>query len=316
MSIRHHHFTRATGFGSVREVPWLPEGFLDVFESYLIDTNGLRLHAIIGGSGAPVLLLGGWPQNWYSWRFMMMPLASRFTVIAVDPRGVGLSDKPERGYDTDSQAEDMFGLMDALGFQRFAMVGHDIGEWTGYAMASDRPARIARIALGEALIPGISESPPLLSVDRRTSDFLWHHNFNRALEVNELLVRGREEIYFGHQFATKAGSPEGVPKYARDFYIEQLKRDPAALRASFEYYRALDASIPQHIRRKALPRLSVPVLTFAGALACGEIVEREIRTLADDVQAVVIEGSGHYPAEEQPDALLRALERFLDAYVE
>ena len=303
-----------SGFGSVHGVPRLPHGFLDVFESYFVNVNSIRMHAVVGGAGRPLLLLGGWPQNWFCWRYIMLPLSRSFTVIAVDPRGVGLSDKPIGGYDTDSQASDMLALMDALGYPLFAMVGYDIGEWTAYAMASDHPERVERIVLGEALIPGISPSPPLLSVDRRTSDFLWHHNFNRALEINERLVSGREDIYFGHQFATKAGSPEAVPRYARDFYIEQLRRDPEALRASFEFYRALDQSIPQHQRRKTAGRLRMPILTFAGALACGEIVGTEIRSIADTVESIIIDNSGHYPAEEQPEVLLAALEKFLRPY--
>ena len=303
-------FPEATGFGSVDGVPRLPEGFRDVFRSLRIRAGDLNLHAVIGGEGPPLLLLGGWPQNWFSWRYLMLPLSEHFTVIAADPRGVGLSDKPANGYDVETLAGDMFALMDALGHQRFAMVGYDIGMWVGFVMAADRPDRITRIALGEAIIPGLSPSPPLLSDDRQTSDFLWHFNFNRALGVNERLVEGREDIYFGYQFATKAGSPNGVPAYARDFYIETLRRVPGALKASFDYYRAIDASIPQY-RQRGEARVRVPVLTFAGALACGGMVEEEMRTVADDMRSVIIEGSGHYPAEEKPEALLDALRAFL-----
>lgn len=57
------------GYGSVHDVPRLPEGFTDTFESYLVDTGRLRLHAVIGGTGTPLLLLGGWPQCWYAWRY-------------------------------------------------------------------------------------------------------------------------------------------------------------------------------------------------------------------------------------------------------
>ncbi|WP_242140455.1 alpha/beta hydrolase [Sphingomonas sp. TREG-RG-20F-R18-01] len=303
-------FPEATGFGSVDGVPKLPEGFRGVFRSLRVRAGALSLHAVVGGEGPPLLLLGGWPQNWFSWRYLMLPLSERFTVIAVDPRGVGLSDKPADGYDAETLADDMFALMNALGHQRFAMVGYDIGMWVGFVMAAARPERITRVALGEAIIPGLSPSPPLLSDDRQTSDFLWHFNFNRALGVNERLVEGREDIYFGYQFATKAGSPDGVPAYARDFYIETLRRVPGALKASFDYYRAIDASIPQY-RKRGDARIRVPVLTFAGALACGGMVEQEMRTVADDVTSVIIEGCGHYPAEEKPEALLEALRAFL-----
>lgn len=298
-----------SGFGSVTGVPKLPDGFRDVFRSIRVDANGVGLHAVVGGNGPPLLLLGGWPQNWFAWRYLMLPLARDFTVVAVDPRGVGLSDKPAIGYDADTLAADMFALMDNLGHPTFAMVGHDIGLWVGYAMASDHPDRISRIALGEAIIPGLSQSPPLLSDDRWTSDFLWHFNFNRALGINERLVEGREELYFGYQFDTKAGSTAAFPAYGREFYIETLRRVPGALKASFDYYRAIDASIPQYRRRKA-NKIGMPVLAFAGALACADMVANELRSVASNVQSIVIPDCGHYVAEEQPTALLDALQRF------
>ncbi len=304
------HLTELSGFGSVSGVPKLPDGFREVFRSYRVEANGIGLHAVIGGQGPALLLLGGCPENWFAWRYLMLPLSRDFTVIAVDPRGVGLSEKPAGGYDADTLVADMFGLMDTIGHQKFSMVGHDIGLWVGYAMAADRPERIERIALGEAIIPGLSPSPPLLSDDRWLSDFLWHFNFNRALVVNERLVEGREDLYFGYQFDTKAGSAAGFPAYGKEFYIETLRRVPGALKASFDYYRAIDQSIPQYRRRKER-KIAVPILAFSGALACGEMVADELRTVAVDVDSVVIPECGHYPAEEQPVALLEALQRFL-----
>ena len=304
-------FPILTDFGSVHGAPQLPADFTETFESFAVTTNRVRLHAVIGGQGPPLLLLAGWPQNWFAWRYLMQSLANRFTVIAADPRGVGLSERPANGYDSLSQAADMFALMDALGHETFSMVGHDIGMWTGYTMAADRPGRIQRLAIGEAHIPGVPASPPLISIDRRTSDFLWHFNFNRLMAVNEKLVRGREHIYFGHQFETKAGSPEAVPVYARQFYIEQLRRDPDALRASFECYRALDISIPQHQQLRDGPKLRIPCLGFGGALAVGDGVAHELKLLVEHFEFVKIEDCGHYPAEEKPEVLLAVLVDFL-----
>jgi pimeloyl-ACP methyl ester carboxylesterase len=304
---------RASGFGSVRDAPNLPKGFVDVFDSWWVEANGVRLHAVIGGKGPPLLLLAGWPQNWFAWRHLMLPLAERFTVVAADPRGVGLSEATQDGYDCSTLAADMLALMAVLGHERFAAAGHDIGAWIAYAMAVDRPDRIDRIALGEAIIPGVSPSPPFLAEDRRLSEFLWHFNFNRALYVNERLVEGREEVYFGHQFATKAGWPGALPAYARDFYIAQIKRSSDALRASFEFYRALDKSIPQN-RERSKTVLGLPILAYSGALALGDTITAGLRSLGTNVQSFVVEGSGHYPAEEKPDALLRAFHDFFRSY--
>jgi pimeloyl-ACP methyl ester carboxylesterase len=304
---------RISGFGSVHDAPELPAGFTDMFESYRIKVQDIRLHVVIGGEGPPLLLLAGWPECWYAWHALMPALARNFTLIVPDPRGSGLSDNPERGYDGDTMAGDMFALMDGLGHTRFAMVGHDIGEWTAFAMASLKPERIVRLAIGEAMVPGVSPSPPLVSDDRQISDFLWHKNFNRAREVNERLVSGREEIYFGHQFASKAASPDAVPAHAQQFYI-QLMRDPANLRSSFEYYRDLDLTIPQNKAHVARGKWPMPVLTFAGAWACGDLIAQEIATMADDLTSVVVPECGHFVPEEKPAALLAALEPFLEPY--
>src|SRR5215217_4185158 len=88
------------GPGSVSGAPNLPAGFADTFTSRYIKTGDLRQHAVIGGEGPALLLVHGWPETWYAWRLLMPTLAHDFTVIAVDQRGIGLTDKPEDGYDT------------------------------------------------------------------------------------------------------------------------------------------------------------------------------------------------------------------------
>src|SRR5262245_64707161 len=92
-----------TGPGSVLGAPNLPAGFANTFASRYVDANGVRLHAVIGGKGRPLLLVHGWPQTWYQWRLVMPALARDFEVIAVDQRGIGLSDKPESGYAAGAQ---------------------------------------------------------------------------------------------------------------------------------------------------------------------------------------------------------------------
>jgi pimeloyl-ACP methyl ester carboxylesterase len=150
------------GPGSVSGAPNLPAGFTDTFTSRYVDTAELRLHAVIGGEGPPLLLVHGWPQNWYAWRLLMPELARDFEVIAVDQRGMGLSDKPQDGYDTGTLAGDLVALMDALGHERFAVVGHDTGYFISYALAADHPDRLNRLVVAEVPGPlGVNPSPPL-----------------------------------------------------------------------------------------------------------------------------------------------------------
>jgi pimeloyl-ACP methyl ester carboxylesterase len=126
------------GPGSVSGAPHLPEGFTGTFTSRYIDTGEVRLHAVIGGDGPPVLLVQGWPGSWYYWRLVMPALARDFEAIAVDQRGIGLSDKPEEGYDAGTLANDLAGLMAALGHEQFAVVGVDTGMPIGYVLAGQR----------------------------------------------------------------------------------------------------------------------------------------------------------------------------------
>jgi pimeloyl-ACP methyl ester carboxylesterase len=298
--------------GPVRGFPHLPAGFARTFTSRYVQTGELQLHVITGGNGPPLLLVCGWPQTWYAWRLLMPTLAQDFEVIAVDPRGVGMSDKPLAGYDTGTLAEDLVALMSALGHQRFALVGHDIGMWTGYAVAADHPDRLDRLVVAEAVLPGVTPAPPLLG-DRRTNDRLWHFAFNRLTDVNEQLVRGREHIYFGNQFATKAARK--LPDHAVEHYVDSLATDPAALRSSFAFYRALETTIAQNERRRTR-RLTLPVLAIAGAQSSGEMVGTTMALAADDVDSLIIPDCGHYPAEEAPEEMLAALTVFLVPYRE
>ncbi|MGE0215934.1 alpha/beta fold hydrolase [Mycolicibacterium sp.] len=302
-----------TGPGSVAGAPGLPANFGETFTSSFVDIGGLRLHTVIGGSGPAVLLLCGWPQTWYAWRLLMPALARDFTVVVPDPRGVGLSDMPEGGYDTGTLAQDMVELMEALGHKRFAVVGHDVGMWTGYAMAADHPERVERLALAEALIPGLTDSPPLFA-GHDVVNRLWHFTFNRLPELNEMLVAGREQLFFGWQFAAKAATP--LPSYAVDRYIEALASSPQALHASFGPYRALDTTIEQNRRRRER-RLPMPVLTIAGERSTGALIETTIGPVAEAVHAhLSLVDCGHFPAEEAPEETLAALTDFLAPYLE
>jgi hypothetical protein len=117
-------------------------GFAETFDSRFVQANGIRQHIVIGGDGPPLLLIHGWPEDWFAWRYMMQPLARHFTVIAVDQRGIGRTEKAESGYDSATLADDQAALMDALGYERFAVAGHDTGYIIAYALAADHADRV------------------------------------------------------------------------------------------------------------------------------------------------------------------------------
>jgi pimeloyl-ACP methyl ester carboxylesterase len=309
MSAPHTPLPTPEGPLSAAGAPSLPAGFGDIFTSRYVDAGAVRLHAVIGGDGPPLLMVHGWPETWYAWRLLMPTLARDFTVIAVDQRGMGLSDKPQDGYDTATQAGDLVALMDALGHKKCAVVAHDTGFAIGYALAADHPERVACAALLELPgSPGTVPSPPVF-VPGRLNDRIWHLGFNRIDRLNEQLVAGREDLFFRWEFDA-AATP--LPDEVIDYYVAMLS-DPDALRGSFGWYRALDATIAQDGRRKA-DRLTMPVLGIGGERSFGDLVGPALQAVADDVQSVVIPGAGHFLAEESPAELLDVLNPFLAPY--
>ena len=296
------------GPGSVSGAPNLPPGFTDTFTSRYVDTGDVRLHAVTGGEGPPLLLVHGWPQTWYQFRLVMPALARDFQVVAVDQRGIGLSDKPEDGYDTGTLADDLVALMDVLGHERFALVGCDTGLLIGYAVAADHPDRVERVALGEAPLPGISPPTPLILPDPVKAR-LWHIAFNQQDTINEQLVTGREDIFIGAEYA--AAAKNKLPNDAVKYYIDTLS-DPDHLHGSFQMYRAFNVSAAQNEQRKTR-RLTMPVLALAGAQSSGDMVAATMKLVADDVQSAVFD-VGHWIAEEAPEEFVAALTEFLAPY--
>ena len=305
------HLPTPVGPGSVTGAPNLPAGFTDTFDSRYVQTPDLRQHVVIGGDGPPLLLIHGWPQSWYAWRHVMPKLAEDFTVVVPDQRGIGLTDKPVDGYDTGTLAGDMVALMAALGHDRFAVYGTDTGMPIAYAIAADHPERVERLIVSEAPLPGASPSPPLF-VPPVLNARLWHLMFNQLpAEINEALVRGREDIFFGPEFDASAGTNK-LPADVVDYYINKLT-EPDALRGTFGFYRALTTTSAQNAQRKDR-RLSLPVLAIGGAESTGAGTGNVMKLVAEDVQTVVLPGAGHWVAEQAPDELLTALTGFLTPY--
>ncbi len=301
-------------FGSVTTAPRLPAGFTKTFKSRFVRANGIRQHAVIGGDGPPLLLVHGWPENWYAWRFLMPALARDFTVIAVDQRGIGLTDKPGDGYDAGTLADDLAELMTALGHRRFAVVGHDTGYIISYALAADHRDRIDRLVVAEIPgPPGVSPMPPELFVPEPLNNKLWHIPFNRVddnLIVD--MVHSNADAYYRYEFAVQGGA--ALPDYAIEYYVDLYTRSKSVLRATFGLYRAWDDTLSQNGTRKDT-LLTIPVLGIGGEQSWGGAPAGEMKYVASDVQGVVIPGAGHWVAEQAPAAMLTALGTFLAPYL-
>lgn len=277
------------------------------FSHHTAKANGVRLHYVIGGSGDPVVLIHGWPQTWYEWHKIMPALAKRHTVIAVDYRGAGESEKTTGGYDKKTMATDIRSLVRQLGFKRANVVGHDIGMMVAYAYAAQYPAEVSRLVLMDAPLPG-GMGWEQLAGDPRA----WHFAFHSKRDVPEYLVAGKERYYLAEFFnGSLAYDRKAIGAADLDVYTRAYS-SAGALRSGFELYRAFpqDAKDNKQLLRTKLP---MPVLALGGAASAGEFVGQQARLISDHVEAAAIARSGHWIAEEQPDELARRLIAFLGA---
>lgn len=293
-----------------------PTVFWKQFRHGAARVGSMRLHFVEGGQGEPVLLLPGWPQSWYVWRYVMPSLAAAGRrVFAIDPRGMGDSDRPAEGYDLKTVAEELHGLIQTLGLANASgvdVVGHDIGTWMGYALAADWPSDVRRLAVFDAALPGISP-PPATGIPSPDANVkTWHFGFNRLDDLPELLLQGRERAFLTWLFRAKAIRPWTIGPEDLDEYV-RVNEAPGATRAALSYYRAAlaDVGLEQN-RARSARKLPMPVLAYGADGGVGGGLLATMRLVAEHVEGGVFENCGHYIPEEAPRAVVEHLLNFFD----
>ncbi|MFJ8026772.1 alpha/beta fold hydrolase [Streptomyces sp. NPDC096311] len=274
------------------------------FESRHAEVNGIDLHYVIGGQGDPLLLLGGWPQTWWQFHKIMPALAQQHQVIAVDLRGMGSSGKPESGYDKKTMATDILALARHLGHEQVDIAGHDIGAIVAYSFAANHPEAARRIALLDVLHP--TESWFQFSVLPRPGQFVpWWFAFNQVRGLPEQLLEGRSRYLVDAMLDLLTADPAAISDFDRAVYA-QAYSTPEAIRAGNGWYQAF----PQDIEdEKGYGSLTPPILALTSAQTY-EPARAMLSRTALDAQVVKVDGSGHFLAEEQPEAVVQHLTSF------
>ncbi len=212
----------------------LDPGLATLGTGFVSDTapvNGTTLHYVRGGNGPAVILLHGFPEDWYAYHRVMPLLAKQFTVLAVDLRGIGGSVVTASGYDAANMAEDVHQLAERLHLEHIYVVGHDIGGMVAYAFVRRYPETCRGVMLLDSPVPGLG---PWDAV--KASPITWHINFQQTPDLPEQLLAGREAIYFRHFLDRNTFSDADVARYARSYAA------PQHLRAALEIYRAFPAN--------------------------------------------------------------------------
>ncbi|MGH9840009.1 MAG: alpha/beta fold hydrolase [Blastocatellia bacterium] len=306
-----------------------------------IETNGIRLRAVVEGSGPLVILLHGWPQCWYLWRHQIDPLvAAGFQVAVPDQRGYGGSDKPAaiEAYNIIELTNDVVGIADVLGHERFLVVGHDWGAPVAWHTALLHPQRVRAVAglsvpytrwrartltqqefYGDNFWymvyfqqPGVAEAE--LEADIRKSLRMVYFTISGDLPAELRPRRKPATAKFLDGMTDPAQLPAWLTEEDLDYYVAQYEQ--SGFRGPLNWYRNIDRNIeltPQlEAARIEQPSFFIagtkdPVLQFGG----GRGVEAMDKWMADLRGKVLIEGAGHWVQMERPAEVTEALLGFL-----
>ena len=272
-------------------------------ESHFADVNGTRLHYLSAGEGEAVLLLHGFAQTSHMWRPLIPELSKTHRVIAPDLRGFGESAKPQSGYDKKGMAQDVHALANSLRLGKVRVVGHDIGLMIAYAYAAQHPTEVDRIVLMDAFLPGVGDWTSVWLLRD-----LWHFHFYGKTPL--ALVTGRERIYLEHFWNDFAADPaHSVSEADRQFYAAAYAQ-PGAMQAGFEVFRAFEEDA-RDFAAFAKTKLNMPMLVLTGEKASGEFLISQGRLVADNVDGIVVKGSGHWLIDEAPEQVIPRLLAFL-----
>jgi haloacetate dehalogenase len=278
------------------------------FDAQQIRTSGATINTLRGGSGPPLLLLHGYPQTHVEWHKIAPRLAATFTVVMTDLRGYGDSSKPADGahhenYSKRAMALDQIEVMRALGFDTFAVVGHDRGARVTWRLAVEHPDVVTRAAVLD-IVP-----LPYSDVTREFATRYYHWFFLiQPPPLPETLIGNSVEFYLrGRLPAAEGITPDAFAEYLRCF------GDPAAIHATCEDYRAGATIDLEHSSADAAKKVTCPLLVLWGERGTvGRLYDVMTiwREHATDVRGTALPAR-HFLPEEVPEETLAELMPFL-----
>ena len=267
-----------------------------------LSTNGIRLHTALAGpeDGEPVFLLHGFPDAWFGWEAQIGPLAEAgFRVITPDQRGYNLSDKPKgvSSYQMGTLTDDILGLADTLGYERFQLAGHDFGAMVGWNLARRHPGRLKRLAIANVPHPAVMKT----YLRTHPSQMLksWYAFFFQLPRLPEFIIKTNKWKML------IAAMPKNLNADERNRYRKAWAQ-PGAMTGMINWYRA---SLRQMRKSNAASHIQVPTLVLWGQQdphLSYEMAELSV-DLCEVGRLVTFEDSTHWVMHDKPSEVSHLL---------
>lgn len=291
---------------------------LDGVRHRFIDLGGgVVIHVAEAGpaDGSPVMLVHGFPQNWWEWRHVIGPLAADgYRVLCPDLRGAGWSSAPPDRYRKIDMAEDLAGLVDHLSVRSVTLVAHDWGGPVSFSMMVRHPEKVCGFF-------GVNTVAPYLAADMATLRHLWRFWYQVPIAIPVLGPRLLADRKARFARATMRWAGRGYMPAEDDMerYLGPMTESAHAVAGSRWYRTFLSREAIRWFRGEfPQARIDVPVRWLHGSAdpVITPMLLRDYRDLIDDFDVEIVDGVGHWIVDQRPDVLLERLRRFLPGAVE
>lgn len=276
--------------------------------------NGIQLHYVTQGQGDLVMLLHGFPEFWYSWRYQIPALARRFQVVVPDLRGYNDSDKPDTGYDLDTLTRDVQGLVEHFGAKSLSLVAHDWGGAIAWHWAQRFPEQIRKLIVLNSPHPACFRREFLSNLDQFRRS--WFMMFFQLPYVPEWLLQRDLDTWVQRIFQETSVRKSAFTREDLKIYQAALSK-PKALTSALNYYRQLfNLDTLQSLLLEPMAQILAPTLLIWGeedfALS-RSLTENMDRFFQGGIRKEYIEDCGHWAQQEAPQTVNRLLLEFLAA---
>ncbi|TFG13382.1 MAG: alpha/beta hydrolase [Promethearchaeota archaeon] len=300
----------------------------DEIEEVYIETNGIKLHTVLIGSGKPLMLLHGFPDFWYGWKDVILGLKDKYKLIVPDMRGYNLSDKPEgiENYTLDILIDDIKGLSEALNLGKFSLAGHDWGGPVAWGVAGKYPELLEKLIIINGPHPIIMRNLIAKDKDQRrassyvfefikpdSANLLMENDFKVLKAIMDMNIETLKDLFVGLKTLEKVSELQererGLSGFDMEKYVEAWSQS-GAIQAGLHYYRA---SVKDAFTSSWDGTIKVPTLVIHGMndIALTPKILNGLEDYIKELKIVKIENASHWVMIDAPKEVNSSIKDFI-----